>query len=179
MPAANLSPGFFGKIPATGDFVHRNLSVEFVRGWDRWVARHLAPLLLDDRWTDGGLNFLLGPASFGPMAGIVLPSADRVGRRFPLTVAVPIDSARIGLAAAAAHWFALIQTLAATTQDGTVTADDLAAELALSPFPQVGSDGESVRGMAFWVDRADLVLADPDAPQQALEHLLAARLEPG
>jgi hypothetical protein len=69
--------------------------------------------------------------------------------------------------------------LAVTTQDGTVTADDLAAELALSPFPQVGGDGEPVRDMAFWVDPADLALADQDAPHPALEHLLAARLEPG
>jgi type VI secretion system protein ImpM len=174
-----MSPGFFGKIPATGDFVQRNLSAEFVREWDRWVARHLAPLLGQDRWTEGGLNFLLGPASFGPTAGIVLPSTDRVGRRFPLTVAVPIDAACIGLAAAAADWFALVQTVATAARDGTVTADDLAAELALSPFPRLVSDGEPVLGMAFWIDPADLVLVDQDAPQPALEHLLAARLEPG
>ena len=37
-------PGFYGKMPATGDFVTRRLSGDFVRAWDRWLAQHLVPL---------------------------------------------------------------------------------------------------------------------------------------
>ena len=131
MSAADMSTGYFGKIPATGDFVSRRLPADFVHAWDRWVARHLAPALASDIWPDHvGLNFLSGPAAFGPIAGILVPSADRVGRRFPLTVAAPINLAATGLASSAAHWFACIGLVAGAAQRGEITADDLEAVLA-------------------------------------------------
>lgn len=178
MSAADMSTGYFGKIPATGDFVSRRLPADFVRAWDRWVARHLAPALASDIWPDHvGLNFLSGQAAFGPMAGIILPSTDRVGRRFPLTVAAPLDLAAVGLAQSAGHWFAGIGLAARAAQRGEITADDLEAELAKLPFPIVETDGETVQGMVFWIDPLELLHVDPDAPRTALEHLLAASWE--
>jgi type VI secretion system protein ImpM len=74
--------GFFGKLPAAGDFVARGLPEGFVRPWDRWLTRHVAPLELPE----AGLRFSL--VSGGKcVAGVILPSADRHGRRFPLTLA--------------------------------------------------------------------------------------------
>jgi len=37
-----ILPGFYGKMPATGDFVTRRLPGDFVRVWDRWLAQHIA-----------------------------------------------------------------------------------------------------------------------------------------
>ena len=57
---------------------------DFVRFWDRWLARHLAARLPDAL----PLHFVL---AHGPLraTGTVLASADRAGRRFPLTLAAP------------------------------------------------------------------------------------------
>ncbi len=99
-PAAavpTLTPaGWFGKIPALGDFARRRLPDPFVERWDGWLqagmahgrARH------GDRWLDLYLTFpvwrfLIGPETPGADAwcGVLLPSVDRVGRCFPLTIA--------------------------------------------------------------------------------------------
>ncbi|RUW25688.1 type VI secretion system-associated protein TagF, partial [Mesorhizobium sp. M4B.F.Ca.ET.013.02.1.1] len=45
-----ILPGFYGKIPATGDFVSRRLTGDFVRVWDRWLAQHLVPLIGLESW---------------------------------------------------------------------------------------------------------------------------------
>jgi type VI secretion system protein ImpM len=73
--------GFFGKLPSTGDFVARGLPEGFVRPWDRWITRHVAPLGLPA----DGLRFSL--VSGGRcVAGVLLPSQDRLGRQFPLSL---------------------------------------------------------------------------------------------
>ena len=32
-----MTPGWYGKIPATGDFITRRLPVAFIEAWDRWL----------------------------------------------------------------------------------------------------------------------------------------------
>lgn len=93
--------GWFGKIPAIGDFVERRLPSSFREPWDRWLRDGLA--LGEQRaaqhWIDWYLTFpiwrfVAPPGVLGThaWAGIMLPSVDRVGRRFPLTIALPIAS---------------------------------------------------------------------------------------
>ena len=36
-----MNTGFFGKIPATGDFVAANLPRTFIDRWDRWISMEL------------------------------------------------------------------------------------------------------------------------------------------
>ncbi|MGX8009528.1 type VI secretion system-associated protein TagF [Mesorhizobium sp. ORM8.1] len=88
MSAADLIvPGLYGKMPATGDFVTRRLPGDFVRVWDRWLAQNIVPMFGLEAWPQStALRFLAGPGFFGASAGIVLQSADRVGRQFPLSV---------------------------------------------------------------------------------------------
>jgi type VI secretion system protein ImpM len=78
--------GFFGKLPATGDFVSRGLPDAFRRHWDGWLTRHIAPLLrTGPELPPGGLRFRL--VSGGRVAaGTILPSADSAGRQFPLSL---------------------------------------------------------------------------------------------
>lgn len=185
MSPAHLTTGFFGKIPATGDFVSRGLPGEFVRQWDRWAARHLAPLITDGTWPDPiGLRFLLGPGALSPsvpvpMAGITLPSADRIGRRFPLTVAASLMTATTNLAVSASRWFDQIEDAATAAQAGSTSADEFAAELAALPFPTVEAGSETVRGIVFWIDTSQIVDLDQDAPRAVLEHLLTIAVETG
>ncbi|GAA4113766.1 type VI secretion system-associated protein TagF [Aminobacter aganoensis] len=180
MSLEHLGTGFYGKIPATGDFVGRGLPGDFVRSWDRWVASHLAPLQSFDLWADDvALRFLLGSRANGPMAGIVVPSSDRAGRRFPLTVAAPVSVALDSLAVSAVEWFDDVEAVADAARHGDVGPDAFAEELAGLPFPTSEAHGEAVLGMLFWTKTCVPMDVDPAEPRSALDRLLAANAETG
>ncbi len=91
--------GFCGKIPTRGDFVRAGLPRSFVDPWDDWLQRMLASsrAILGEAWLPAWLEapvwrFALMPGICGPEAalGLWLPSVDRIGRYFPLTVAAII-----------------------------------------------------------------------------------------
>lgn len=174
MPPEHLTTGFYGKIPATGDFVGRGLPGSFVRTWDRWVAAHLAPLQSSGAWPHHlGVRFILGPGANGPMAGIALPSQDRAGRRFPLTVASPVPAAVTGLASTATQWFDAIEDVADVARQGEFTADDFAAALAELPFPETSAQGDPVSGVAMWTKGELPLEVVLDSP--AIARLLGSR----
>lgn len=84
--------GFFGKLPARGDFVRAGLPREFVARWDRWISGVLPAALeaTGDGWLQAPVWwFYLAPGVCGAdlVSGLLLPSIDKVGRRFPLTLA--------------------------------------------------------------------------------------------
>jgi type VI secretion system protein ImpM len=90
------SAGWYGKLPSAGDFASRRMPPEFVGPWDRWLQSGVAASrsALGERWQDLFLTFpiwrfVLPRGAFGPHAwcGVLLPSTDRVGRLFPLTLA--------------------------------------------------------------------------------------------
>jgi type VI secretion system protein ImpM len=88
--------GFHGKIPARGDFVSAGLPRGFIDAWDRWMQRMLAAgrATLGQEWLPAWLQapvwrFALAAEICGPAAvlGLWMPSIDRIGRHFPLTLA--------------------------------------------------------------------------------------------
>ncbi len=92
--------GLYGKLPIFGDFVIRQLNSEFVNPWDLWMQEGLtrSRQILGDAWLNYYLEapiwrFVLGAGTIGydGWIGIVIPSVDRVGRYFPLTLARPIN----------------------------------------------------------------------------------------
>jgi len=94
---ANTIVGFYGKLPVVGDFISRRLPNEFIGPWDDWLQSSIATSReqLGGNWLASYLTspiwrFLLSPGLCGShaVAGIVMPSVDKVGRYFPLTVAV-------------------------------------------------------------------------------------------
>lgn len=93
-------PGIFGKVPTKGDFVSRRLPTGFVEHWDAWLQEAIADSRdqLGDSWLDVYLTspiwrFVLAPGVAGQSAwaGLLMPSVDRVGRYFPLTLAAPLQ----------------------------------------------------------------------------------------
>lgn len=95
-----MQPGFgaFGKIPALGDFLRVNLPAGFVQRWDSWLQSALvaARQALGPRWEACYMSapiwrFSLpaGQAGDQGFSGILMPSVDRVGRQYPLTLAAP------------------------------------------------------------------------------------------
>jgi type VI secretion system protein ImpM len=172
-----ILPGFYGKMPATGDFVTRRLPGDFVRAWDRWLAQHLVPLIGSESWPRStALRFLAGPAFFGASAGIILQSADRVGRQFPLSVVAQLPEASVQLARADA-WFSRIEEAAVAAQNGELTPDELDTALAALPLPPVEQDGDIIDEMVMWTARSDIFDIDPQAPQATLEQIIAASWE--
>jgi type VI secretion system protein ImpM len=121
--SAEELPGFYGKLPCTGDFVQRRLSAEFIGTWDAWLqaAIHSTREELKDRWRDIYLTspvwrFALsaGICGDGAYAGVMVPSVDRVGRYFPITVARALQAGACPLALATGlqGWFEGIEAAA-------------------------------------------------------------------
>lgn len=91
--------GAFGKMPNLGDFFRSNLPQGFVDAWDAWVQQAMIEAKddLGEGWQECYMSapiwrFTLagGLAGALPMLGVVMPSVDRVGRQFPLTLAAPL-----------------------------------------------------------------------------------------
>lgn len=90
-----MSAGFFGKVPSVGDFVSRRVPVEIQRQWDNWLQQglsvsqnQLGPDWLDFFLTSPVWHFSCSPGVLGEnhWSGVMIPSVDRVGRYFPLTM---------------------------------------------------------------------------------------------
>ena len=129
-------PGLFGKLPAHGDFVRRNLPRSFVSPWDRWLSEGVRATP-DATWTAWRFHLAAGRCGPAAVAGVIVPSSDSVGRRFPMTLAalgvvlVPPPS-----------WFADLERLPVSN----LGADALAAAL-----PEVPLDGTVPAGEScFW-----------------------------
>jgi type VI secretion system protein ImpM len=153
--------GFFGKIPAAGDFVARGLSPAFRKAWDLWVTRHLIPLL-DGEWPAGGLRFRL--ASGGRVAaGVVVPSADAAGRRFPLSLVVIAPG--LPLPEALDPWCDAALAAAGPSLLGQAGPDDLWAALEALDVPEVAAEGP---GLALWRRGEEAEECAPDGPEEAL-----------
>ncbi len=91
-------PGWFGKLPGTGDFAQRRLSARFIEVWDAWLQHNLFELRnLHEDWSEHYLqapvwHFRLGAdlINANEWIGVLMPSVDSVGRYFPLTLAVEL-----------------------------------------------------------------------------------------
>ncbi|MEM6340252.1 MAG: type VI secretion system-associated protein TagF [Pseudomonadota bacterium] len=100
-----LRPSFgaFGKIPGLGDFVRIGVPQGFTDPWDTWLSHSIAQFRGHDEemWEKLYMfapiwRFSLAAGLAGPnvVSGIMMPSVDAVGRRFPLTcvAAVPAQT---------------------------------------------------------------------------------------
>lgn len=90
--------GWYGKVPALGDFVSRRCPASFRDPWDAWLAQGMlvGERAHGDDWATAFLSFPMwrflwfDGASRTPWAGVLSPGADRVGRLFPLTIVRPL-----------------------------------------------------------------------------------------
>jgi type VI secretion system protein ImpM len=99
--ASTADVGLFGKLPARGDFVQLGLPGSFVRPWDGWLQQAMAASQesMGAAWLPAFLEspvwrFMLPGGICGPGAvlGLWMPSVDRVGRYYPLTLAAVLPS---------------------------------------------------------------------------------------
>src|ERR1700733_10821549 len=90
-----MDVGLYGKLPTHGDFLRRRVTDDFVAAWDEWL-QHCIPdgrVALGEAWLETYLTrpvwrFPLSTnvSETAPVAGVLAPSVDRVGRYFPLTL---------------------------------------------------------------------------------------------
>ncbi len=94
--------GLYGKLPSHGDFLQRAVGDAFVNDWDAWLQAGLSSSrrALGDGWLDVYLTspvwrFALAGGVLGvpAWAGVLMPSVDRVGRYFPLTLVAELPPA--------------------------------------------------------------------------------------
>lgn len=100
---SECSFGAFGKMPSVGDFFRISAPNAFVQVWDEWLQKCLVSGAhsFGQRWDELYMSvpiwrFCLSENLAGPdkIIGVLMPSIDRVGRRFPLTLMakLPEDS---------------------------------------------------------------------------------------
>ncbi len=140
------SVGFYGKLPIVGDFISRRLPDEFLNSWDPWLQQSIACSQeeLGEGWLNSYLTspiwrFLLSPGVCGhhAVAGILMPSVDKVGRYFPLTVAVLLEPLpQLPLLFTTGNlWFEQLEDAALLGLEGNTDVDTLDQILqSISPF---------------------------------------------
>jgi type VI secretion system protein ImpM len=150
--------GFYGKLPGYGDFIERNLPRPFIEQWDPWLQRaiQISQQMLGEHWLDCYLTapiwrFALssGCVDSNAWLGLMVPSVDRVGRYFPLTLVRPLP-ARNSIACALCHnasWFGQLESIALACLNESPTIEAVVDVLQnleapeLQPWNNLGQNG--------------------------------------
>lgn len=174
----------FGKMPALGDFFRIRAEQAFVSVWDAWLQE----IMLAGRgrygagWDDCYMQaplwrFALPAGMAGPAAlvGVLMPSVDRVGRQFPLTLVAAVEDLGSPFRAYFANAGTLdqLETLALDALGDDMSRETLDArlsEIVAVPVPERGRLDRALGG--------GLVLVDPDPAMEAAD-LAEAALMPG
>lgn len=139
-------PGFFGKVTSHGDFVGRRLAPAFQQAWDGWLqgGLQLSKTALGPAWLATYLSspiwrFALAPGVCGERgwAGLLMPSVDRVGRHFPLTLACALPPSMPLLDCMTSHetWYGRLEALALSSLGEQFSLDDFDAALSAAAQP--------------------------------------------
>lgn len=177
-PAQPCAAGLFGKLPARGDFISRAIDRDLLRPLEDWLLPlvQTARGLLGDGWTTAwhhapAWRFWIGPDILqgdwkrnmrahdrpGAITGVLLPSADRQGRHFPLVLVLADTHARLMpppvLSPPDRQWYAQCDRLLAAARAGRDLAqveDDLST-LRAPRLPEGAADmGPLLAQQSLW-----------------------------
>ncbi|MEB2844182.1 type VI secretion system-associated protein TagF [Rhizobiales bacterium RZME27] len=189
--------GFFGKLPSHGDFVSTGLRRSVQDALDAWLQAGIAKAHhhAGENWEQIFRNmpawrFVAERGVWGPVtvAGVIVPSRDRVGRSFPLVITAQLhefadDTRKLCLDET---WFLALEALAETVSRRDFELDTFTASLKrlrhLRPSDQHFEQraGRSQRPDTLWwrldpVDRQNKGFRSGGAPQPTdfLELLMA------
>ncbi len=150
--------GFFGKLPARGDFVRSRLPEAVVQALDQWCREciNASRAALGQGWTEAWMTapvwrFLLAPGACGAMAvlGVWLPSMDKAGRHFPFILcALGESEAKLR---AGGGWLEMAEAegLAGVVEDKPHEAIAAALQVETQPMP--------LSGAGWWTQGSALV----------------------
>lgn len=146
-----MTPGWYGKLPALGDFASRRLPPAFTHAWDHWLQEVVAgsKAILGDAWLNTYLTsdiwrFVITAGCLTPQAwaGVMLPSVDRVGRYYPLCIAAPLSTQT-----ASPSWFAALDQCAHLALQAREL-EQFETALMNMAFPAAEEDSEQTRLLA-------------------------------
>jgi type VI secretion system protein ImpM len=138
--------GFFGKIPATGDFVAAGLPRVFIDRWDRWMSMELGARPDEGELDSRVWRFTVPAAIFcdQPCGGVWRMSEDRVGRRYPFAIAA------VGVTPSPEDpWFEAAARLAYVTVEEHWSTQQLSHRLGALEPPEARRRAETI---TFWCD---------------------------
>ncbi len=159
--------GLYGKLPAYGDFIFRNLNSSFINPWDEWLQHFISGSQeqIGENWLDTYLTSPIWRFVFSPgvidnnvWAGLMMPSVDRVGRYFPISIVMPLAASTcpVNFMMNQQEWFDALETHCLTALDGSVDADELIDAVtglnmqpreSFQPTPNLGEMGPVLFGL--------------------------------
>lgn len=165
-----MSLGFFGKLPAHGDFIERHWPAAALAAWDDWLQKAIAISReqLGESWLDVYLTSPLwrfglsaGCVDNATWLGVLMPSVDSVGRYFPLVLGGPLasDSNLLTTFLANETWFAELERLALAALDENLRADALEQRLLALAAP-VAHAAPAAGNAIYCAKAGDAALAD-------------------
>lgn len=127
--------GLYGKLPAYGDFIFRNLTPTFINPWDEWLQNFISgsQQQMGEDWLDVYLTspvwrFVISSGVIDNMmwAGLMMPSVDRVGRYFPISVVRPFPSSinPITFIGHQNEWYSELENICFSALEGRIDADE-------------------------------------------------------
>ena len=177
--------GLFGKLPAHGDFIHRNLPSEVITAWDEWLQHFIASSReqMGDDWLEIYLTspvwrFVLsaGVLDNNSWSGVMIPSVDKVGRYYPFTVLtkIPADINPLEFMPKNNNWYDLVENVVLDALETDMTADDV---MQLIEDFQVDVHSDYISAGSSSLNSPQLVKIHSNEPPQALySYLLDASL---
>jgi type VI secretion system protein ImpM len=140
-----LGRGFYGKLPVRGDFLRNGLPRSFADPWDAWLQAAIGASrsALGEDWLESWMEapvwrFALPDGACGPAAvlGLWMPSIDRAGRHFPLTLGLLVPGAAPeDLAIKGSAWLDAAEQAGRDALASMGAPEDLAARLDTAPTP--------------------------------------------
>lgn len=146
----DMQTGLYGKLPAYGDFIFRNLRSTFIHPWDEWLQHFISGSKeqIGDNWLEIYLTspiwrFVLSPGVIdeNTWAGLIMPSVDRVGRYFPISIVKPFPAtlSPVNILLFQQSWFEQIEAQCLEALEGKIDADELVAKMEQIHFAQQDS----------------------------------------
>jgi len=183
--------GFYGKLPTYGDFIQKRLPTDFINPWHEWLQAGM--MTCRERDPDGWLTFYLNCPAWSfvlaggicgqqAVAGVTIPSVDRVGRYFNFTMAslLPCDTVPAVFASARSGWLKSLENLAMSVLEEEMDQDEiehvineLSAELSSVPDAGFSFDTDEEHARVVSDEPADV----SDLLPQMLHKLITASHE--
>ncbi len=185
-----MKPGLYGKLPAYGDFIFRNLNSTFINPWDEWLQHFISGSQeqIGEDWLNIYLTSPIWRFVFSPgviddkvWAGLLMPSVDRVGRYFPVSLVVPFQAnvCPVNFLINQSEWFKELESHCLSALDGSIDADELVEILSgviaqpqeiFQPTANLGETGPMIFG---------LPAGDKEQVSSTIPYLLNAALTTG
>jgi type VI secretion system protein ImpM len=183
--------GFYGKLPSYGDFIQKRLPQDFTNPWHEWLQSGLMAIRESD--PDGWLSFYLNCPAWSfvlnagicgeqAVAGVTIPSVDKVGRYFNFTMAVMLPEGTSATTFAITHgsWMSDLCDLVISVLDEEMDQDQIenairerSAELSIDMAnPALLDEGEDFLRVSH-----EFNVANDERAAHLLHQLLCARLQ--